>query len=169
MANSIKFNDTTLDGWQDDVYFNGTALATNKRVYFNGTEVWRKHEFEPDSVIIDYSWFPDSSIASFYNTYTQSQWSNVFAVAPFFYQGSGGPDSRIEFTLNDDFRVTYYEKWNGDNGIDADGTGVGNTGGTFRIWQGRTVTGLESYTYSLSVTSSGNGNSKMRISYVPYE
>lgn len=167
MSDSIIFNGTTLDGWQDDVYFNGTALATNKRVYFNGTEVWRKHEYQPNTVVINYMWYPDSSIASFINY--GSTHPRVFAVAPFFYQGSGGPDSRIQFTLADDFRVSFYEKTNPYQGTDSDGSGVGNTGGVYRIWQGRTVTGLESYTYSLSVTSSGNGNSQMKISYVPYE
>jgi len=168
MANNIIVNGTTLDGWQDNVYFNGTALDYDKRVYFNGTEVWRRHRYEPNTVVIDYSWYPDSSVASFVNTIGPAN-PHVFAVAPFFYQGSGSPDTRVEFTLADDYRVSYYTKWNGTNGTDPDGAGVGNTGGVYRIWQGRTVTGLESYTYSLSLTSSGNGNARMQISYVPYE
>lgn len=39
---SIYFNGTEIDEVNDDVYFDGTALAIGKSVYFNGVIVWTK-------------------------------------------------------------------------------------------------------------------------------
>ena len=164
----ITFNGTAIDEVDDDVYFNGTALATYKGVYFNGTRVWTKHPYNVGEVLFTYSWNNGSNINNFI---TDSAYyaghTDAFASAPSYYQGSGSPDSRLQFTLADGFYVSFYSQ--AQAGTDSDGSGSSNTGGTYRIWVGHTVSGLEFHTYSSSVSSSGNGGSSFKISYAGRE
>lgn len=158
----ITFNGTAIDEVDDDVYFNGTALATYKGVYFNGTRVWTKHPYTPNSVIFTYSWSAGGNISGFRTT-TYNAYTDVFASQPTFTQGTGSPDSRLQFTLNSGYRVSYYNQ--SEYGTDSDGAGAGNTGGLYTIYVGNTVSGLTGNTYSLSKPGSGNGGSSFKILY----
>lgn len=157
----VIFNGTTLT-WDKDVYVDGTALTVGKKVYLDGTEVWKKHPYEPGSVVFRYSWSENGNINNFRTTY-YNDYPAVFASQPTYQYGSGGADSRLNFTLADGFYVSYYHQDQGGN--DTDGVGSSNTGGNYQIWVGVTVTGLVAFTYSLSVTGSGNDNSYFDISY----
>lgn len=159
----IIFNGTTLT-WDKDVYFNGSSFAVGKKAYLNGTEVWKKHPYEPGAVVFTYSWSQGSSINDFRTTY-YSTYTAAFASQPSYTQGSGNPDSRLQFTLADGFYVSYYNQ--SQHGTDSDGSGSSNTGGTYRIWVGNTVSGLEANSgYGFSISSSGNGGSSFKVSYV---
>ena len=67
--------------------------------------------------------------------------------------------------LADGFYVSYYNQ--AELGTDSDGVGASNTGGTYNVWQGQTVTGLAraSGSGSLSVSSSGNNGSTFKVTY----
>jgi hypothetical protein len=179
----ITFNDTAIDEVDDDVYFNGTALALYKGVYFNGTRVWTKHPYEPGTVIFTYRWDdwysqgnPVSghtmqasgtafTIANFVNDYP-TLYPEVFDGTPYFTGGSGGSNSTIRFTLNPGFTVSYYRQ--SALGIDSDGDGT-NTGGSYNLWRGNTVSGLGSIDYGLAYSGSGNNWSEFKVSYLGRE
>jgi hypothetical protein len=160
----ITVNGTAIDEVDDEVYFNGTAIATYKGVYLNGTRVWTKHPYTPNSVLFTYSWNNGSNINNFItDSAYYAGYTDAFASAPSYTQGSGSPDSRLQFVLADGFRVSYYNQ--AEYGTDSDGAGAGNTGGTYRIYVGNTVSGLSGVTYSLSKPGSGNGGSSFKILY----
>ena len=181
----ITFNDTAIDEVDDDVYFNGTALALYKGVYFNGTRVWTKHPYEPNTEIFTYKWDdwysqgnPDTghtmqasgnayTVANFVNSYP-TLYPEVFDSnsLPYFYQGNGGSNTKIRFKLADGFTVSYYRQ--AQLGADNDGDGT-NTGGNYELWRGNTVSGLRSLDYGFDKGGSGNNWSVFTISYLGRE
>jgi hypothetical protein len=158
---SIYFNGSELTG-QHDVKFNGTDMDN---VYLNGTKLWTRHPYALDTLIFTVSFGAggncDSFISSTYSTYPLA-----FASQPFYNSGSSGSlDKTCRFTLNDGFYVSYYNQ--DELGTDSDGAGASNTGGTYQIYIGGTVSGLSHVSGGggLSVAGSGNNGHSFKVTY----
>ena len=160
MAGDIYFNGSALTG-QHDTYLNGVAMDN---VYLDGVKIWTRHPYAIGTEIFTYSWGAGGNINNFISTY-HATYPLAFASTPSYSQGSGSPDSTLGFTLADGFYVSYYNQ--DEYGTDSDGVGASNTGGTYNIWQGNTVTGLARTGGggSLSITSSGNNGSSFKVTY----
>ena len=148
MSKDCYFNGTELTGIHD-VFFNGVAMDN---VYLNNTHVWQKHEHPPGTTIFSYSWGAGGN-----NCWIPTN-HNAFASI-----GScGSPDHTLTFTLNEGFYVSSYS--NDEYGTDSDGVGASNTGGTFYVWVGSTVSGMYGGT-GFSIPASGNGGSSFTVTY----
>ena len=161
MAGSIYFNGSALTG-QHDTYFNGVAMDN---VYLDGTKIWTRHPYAIGTEIFNVSFGAggncDSFISSTYSTYPLA-----FASQPFYNSGSSGSlDKTCRFTLNDGFYVSYYNQ--DELGTDSDGAGASNTGGTYQIYIGGTVSGLSHVSGGggLSVAGSGNNGHSFKVTY----
>jgi hypothetical protein len=152
---ALYFNDTEVVEYQDSVFINGTEV---ENVYFNDTKVWTRHPYAIDTDVFTYSWSNGSNIDDFRTTYYNS-YPLAFAGQPYYTQGSGTPDSRLEFTLADGFIVYSYTQ--AQLGTYTDTSGV--TGGTYRVWVGNTVSGLEGFP---GASGSGNGGSSFTVRYI---
>ena len=157
---SIYFNGSELTG-QHDVNFNGVSMGN---VYFNGSKIWTRHPYAPGTEIFTYSWSNGGNVDDLRTTY-YGNYPLAFASQPSYSTGSGSADSILVMTLAAGFYVSYYNQ--SQYGTDADGVGSSNTGGSYNIWVGHTVSGLgrASGGGSLSITSSGNGGSSFKVSY----
>ena len=155
---SIYFNGSELTGVHD-VKFNGTDMDN---VYLNGTKLWTKHPYTPGTELFSFSWGACSGGGSNCGMVTHS---NNFPLAFASISGCGSNDHTLSFTLNSGFYVSYYNQTQG--GTDSDGVGASNTGGSYNVWVGQSVSGLArtSGSGSLSVTSSGNCSSTLKVSY----
>lgn len=157
---SIVFNGgTPINDYYPGVNFNGTNI---EEVYFNGTKIWTRYPYPPGTEIFTFSWSPGNNIDSFRTSY-YSNYPLVFASQPYYTQGGGNPDSSLRFTVNSGFQVSYYSQ--AEYGVDSNGSGPGNTGGTYSIYVGNTVTGASDLTYGFSLPGSGNGGSTIKVSY----
>ena len=166
---------------------NGTVREISD-VYLNdqGTvrHIFSRHPYPPGTEIFTYRWddwysqgspvsghtmqaagSPSGSnytIANFINDYP-TLYPLVFDGTPYFTGGSGGSNSTIRFKLNPGFTVSYYRQ--SQLGTDSDGDGT-NTGGSYNLWRGNTVSGLGSIDYGLSLSGSGNNWSEFKVSYI---
>jgi len=179
----INDNGTVREIEQFHLDDNGTVRDI-KEGYINddGTirHVWSKHPYPPGTVIFTYrwdDWYSQESpvsghtmqasgsaftIANFVNSYP-TLYPLVFDGTPYFTGGSGGSNSTIRFKLNPGFTVSYYKQ--SALGTDSDGDGT-NTGGSYNLWRGNTVSGLSSIDYGLSISGSGNNWSEFKVSYI---
>jgi len=158
---SIYFNGSELTG-QHDVNFNGVSMDN---AYLNGVKLWTRHPYALDTLIFTVSFSAggncDSFISSTYSTYPLA-----FASQPAYTEGSSGSlDKRCQFTLNDGFYVSYYDQ--DELGTDSDGAGASNTGGTYSIYIGGTVSGLSHVSGGggLSIAGSGNNGHSFKVTY----
>ena len=160
MSGAIYFNGSELTG-QHDVKLNGTNMDN---VYLNGSKIWTRHPYALGTEIFTYAWSAGGNIDNLRTTY-YSNYPLAFASQPSYSSGSGSPDSTLVITLADGFYVSYYNQ--AEHGTDSDGVGASNTGGTYNVWQGNTVTGLAraSGGGSLSVAGSGNNGSSFIVKY----
>ena len=147
---SIYFNGSELTG-QHDVKFNGTDMDN---VYLNGAKLWTRHPYTPGTTIFTYSWGSGGNNCGIP--------SSTYPLAFASIGSCGSPDHTLTVTLNDGFYVSSYTQNKG--GTDSDGVGASNTGGTFYVWVGQTVTGMYGGT-GFSIGSSGNGGSSFTVSY----
>jgi len=163
MAGAIYFNGSELTG-QHDVKLNGTNMDN---VYLNGSKIWTRHPYTPGTEIFTYSWGSCNSGGNIDNLRTTyySNYPLAFASQPSYSSGSGANDSTLSITLADGFYVSYYNQTQG--GTDSDGVGASNTGGSYNVWVGQSVSGLarSSGSGSLSVGSSGNCGSTFKVTY----
>ena len=149
----IYFNGSELTGIHD-VNFNGVAMDN---VYHNGSKIWTKHPYAIDTDIFTYNWNAGGNNCGIpIDTYPLA----------FVSLGTcGSPDHTVYFTLNAGFYVSSYS--NDQSGTDSDGVGASNTGGSYGVWVGNTVTGLARTAGggSFSIGSSGNGGSSFTVTY----
>ena len=160
MSGAIYFNGSELTG-QHDVKLNGTNMDN---VYLNGSKIWTRHPYALGTEIFTYAWSAGGNIDNLRTTY-YSNYPLAFASQPSYSSGSGSPDSTLVITLADGFYVSYYNQ--AEHGTDSDGVGASNTGGTYNVWVGQSVSGLarSSGSGSLSVGSSGNCGSTFKVTY----
>lgn len=144
----IIVDGTTIADYSAGVNVNGTAMT---EVYINGTKVWTRYPYPIGTTIYTYSWSNGSNINNFI-TSIYASYPLAFASAPYYIQGSGNPDSRIQFTLAAGFQVSSYTQ--AQFGTTAP---YGSIGGTFVVFVGNTVSGLN---------GSGNGGSSFTVKYV---
>ena len=147
---SIYFNGSELTG-QHDVNFNGVSMGN---VYFNGSKIWTKHPYAPGTEIFTYSWNNGGNNCGIP--------SDTYPLAFASIGSCGSPDHTLTFTLNEGFYVSSYS--NDEYGTDSDGVGASNTGGTFYVWVGSTVSGMYGGT-GFSIPASGNGGSSFTVTY----
>jgi len=145
---------TTITNYFPGVNVNGTAM---QEVYINNTKVWSRYPYPVGTTIFTYtvSGNINNFITSIYPTYPLA-----FASAPFYTQGGGSPDSRIQFTLFSGFIVSSYTQ--SEYGTQTMNTGT--TGGTYSIFLGSTVTGLSGT--NITLPGSGNGSSSFTVKYI---
>lgn len=138
------------------VKFNGADM---QQVILNGTTVWNRYPYPPGTDVFTYTWGAGSNIAGFISAY-YAAYPKAFASAPYFSQGGGSPDSRIQFTLFSGFLVSsYHQDQYGTQSIPS-----GTTGGSYTLYVGNTVTGLSGT--NLTLPGAGNGNSNLTVRYV---
>ena len=146
----IYFNGSELTGTHD-VKLNGTDMDN---VYLDGVKIWTKHPYAIDTDIFTYSWNNGGNNCGIP--------SDTYPLAFASIGSCGSPDHTLTFTLNDGFYVSSYS--NDEHGTDSDGVGASNTGGTFYVWVGNTVSGMYGGA-GFSIASSGNGGSSFTVTY----
>lgn len=160
MGSIVINGTTTINDYYPGVNVNGTNIT---EVYFNGTKIWTRYPYPVGTEIFTYSWGAGGNIDNFRTTF-YSTYPLVFASQPYYTQGGGGPDSNLRFTVNSGFQVSYYHQ--DEYGDDTDGSGPGNTGGTYNLFVGNTVSGASDLTYGFSKPGAGNGGSYIKVKYV---
>lgn len=161
MAGDIYFNGSALTG-QHDTYFNGVAMDN---VYLDGVKIWTRHPYAIGTEIFNVGFSAGGNCDSFISS-TYSSYPLAFTAQPSYTTGSSGSLDKIcTFTLADGFYVSYYNQ--AELGTDSDGAGASNTGGTYNIYIGGTVSGLSHVSGggSLSIAGSGNNGHSFKVTY----
>jgi len=155
MGQIIVNGGTPIQNYYPGVTVNGTAV---QQVVVNGTTIWTRYPYPVGTTVFTYGWSNGSNINNFISSF-YAMYPLAFASAPFYTQGSGNPDSRIQFTLFSGFIVSSYtQSQNGTQNMSG-----GTTGGTYTIYVGSTVSGLSGT--NITIPGSGNGGSSFVVTY----
>lgn len=155
----INDNGTVRELSELHVNDNGTVREiTEGFINDNGTirHIWSKAPYAVGTNIFTYSWANGDDISNFSSNF--STYPLAFTSAPAFIQGSGTPDSRIQFTLASGFTISNYTQAEHGSGND-----LSRTGQTYVIFVGNTVSGLSGVP---GIAGSGNGGSSFQVRYV---
>ena len=153
---SIYFNGSELTG-QHDVKFNGTDMDN---VYLNGSKIWTRHPYAPGTHLITYNIGTDDSFSGIITTHWNTYGTVMFKQQPYGISGSPSNDYRVQVNLQSGFYFSYYNQQ--ELGTDSDGQGTSTGSGQSTIlYAGHTVTGATGF----SISSSGNGESTIKIGY----
>jgi len=128
----IVFNGTTLNWNTHTIVFNGTTVSSPTAtglVKFGTTDVFGVSDFSSETILLNFSLAPDSSLLE--DAVTTMEASHSAAFVSNSYTEGPGTDSRYTIVLRKGYRM-----------VTDDGTFTGNDSSSFVLYEGHSVTGV---------------------------